>query len=51
MDQSPNKNVEEKEIPLDDGPPDQSHPVPRIPIIYEDSDDYAPFDTDFEETQ
>ena len=43
--------VEEEEVPLDDEPLDQSHPVPRIPISYEDSDDYAPFDTDSEETQ
>ncbi|MFA5767820.1 MAG: hypothetical protein WC919_07930 [Candidatus Paceibacterota bacterium] len=50
MDSSPN-NVEEEEVSLDDEPLDQSHPVPRIPITYEDSDDYAPFDTDSEETQ
>ncbi|MFA5766929.1 MAG: hypothetical protein WC919_03335 [Candidatus Paceibacterota bacterium] len=50
MDSSPN-SVEEEEVPLDDEPLDQSHPVPRIPITYEDSDDYAPFDIDSEETQ
>jgi hypothetical protein len=41
----------EEEIPLDDELVDQSYPVPKIPISYEDSDDYAPFDTDSEEMQ
>jgi hypothetical protein len=47
MNTDPNK-VQEEEVPLDDEPLDQSHPVPRIPISYEDSDDYAPFDDDIE---
>lgn len=47
MSTDPNK-IQEEEVPLDDEPLGQSHPVPRIPISYEDSDDYAPFDDDIE---
>jgi len=38
----------EEEIPLDEIPNDQpvSQPPAIIPISYEDSDDYAPFDCD-----
>jgi hypothetical protein len=43
---------EEEEIPLDDEIDDQPKNTPKVPISYEDSDDYAPFDadTDSEET-
>ena len=51
MNSNPNKVVEEEEVSLDSEPLDQSRPVPMIPISYEDSDDYAPFDVDSEETQ
>ena len=37
---------EEEEIPLDDEIPDQPQPALKIPISYEDSEDYAPFDPD-----
>jgi hypothetical protein len=40
-----NLNVEEEEISLDE-PLDQIRPVPKIPISYEDSDEYLPFDDD-----
>ena len=49
MDQD--QEVEEvEEVSLDDEPP-ELHSVPVIPISYEDSDDYAPFDAGSEETQ
>lgn len=44
MNSDPDKEVEE-EVPLDDEPL-ELHPVPVIPISYEDSDDYAPFESD-----
>lgn len=40
-----NREFEEEEISLDE-PLEQSHPITKIPIFYEDSEDYAPFDDD-----
>jgi hypothetical protein len=38
-----NQKFEEEEISLDE-PLEQSYPAMKIPISYEDSEDYAPFD-------
>jgi len=44
----PKQKPAEEEIPLDGIPDDQSvlQPPAKIPIFYEDSDDYAPFGCD-----
>ena len=42
----PDQRAEEEEVSLEVEPLNPSHPVPRIPISYEDLDDYAPFDDD-----
>ena len=42
---SDSDNIAEEEVSLDE-PPDQLYPIPIIPISYEDSDDYAPFEID-----
>ena len=39
------KPPDEEEIPLDEIP-DQPQPAIKIPISYEDSEEYAPFDCD-----
>ncbi|MCK9557565.1 MAG: hypothetical protein M0R50_05940 [Candidatus Cloacimonetes bacterium] len=43
-----NKQIGEEEVSLEEDPLDQSHRVVKIPIFYEDSDDYAPFDDEID---
>jgi hypothetical protein len=42
-----NQGFEEEEVSLDE-PLELSHPMIQIPISYEDSEDYAPFDDDID---
>jgi hypothetical protein len=46
-----NPNIDDEEvIPIHESYSPQPSPIPQNPPSYEESDDYAPFDIDFEET-